>query len=86
MGGAAATPAIGIVHLQGTVDAEVGHRIFILPPGFAPAKQVCFTAPSFVPGTYKVDRICVLEEGSVENAEGEGFEFIGLDGMTFLPG
>ena len=79
--------SFGIVHLQGTVDAEVGQRIFTLPPGFAPAKQVCFAAPAFVAGpTYKVDRICVLAEGSVNAAEGEGYEFIGLDGFTFLPG
>jgi hypothetical protein len=78
--------SLGVVHLQGTVNADVGQRIFSLPPGFHPTKQVCFVAPAFDVLVFAVDRVCVQPAGNIDIEEGEGSEFIGLDGFTFLPG
>ncbi len=77
--------SLGVVHLQGTVDADVGQIIFTVPPGFTTASQVCFVGPAFLGPVFEVDRVCVLQQGNVLIAEGEGPEFIGLDGFT-LPG
>lgn len=78
--------SLGIVHLQGTVSAPTGHALFVLPPGFRPQSLVCWATPAFVGLTYKVNRGCVLEDGTVYNDRGEGTEYISLDGFTFRPG
>jgi hypothetical protein len=78
--------SFGLVHLQGTVNAPTGHLLFTLPPGFRPQSLVCWATPAFVGLTYKVNRGCVSEDGSVYNDRGEGTEYISLDGFTFRPG
>lgn len=78
--------SLGIVHLQGTVSSPTNHALFVLPPGFRPQSQVCWATPAFVGLAYKVNRGCVLEDGTVYNDRGEGTEYISLDGFTFRPG
>jgi len=76
---------LGIIHLQGTVDAETGSNVFRLPDGFRPPRQVCFSVPGFKPGTiFVTNRLCVLAgSGEVRNIDGEGVTFINLDGIEF---
>src|SRR6476646_1421069 len=76
---------LGIVHLQGTVDAGEGLDVFRLPPDFRPPKQVCFSVPGFDSGVnFVTNRLCVLAEtGEVRNSDGEAVSYINLDGIEF---
>jgi len=78
--------SLGIVHLQGTVEAPTtGQPVFTLPPGFRPSALVCWAVPAFVGLAYKVNRACVKQDGRVFNDRGEGTQFLSFDGFTFLP-
>jgi hypothetical protein len=77
---------LGIVHLQGEVDSDVGAVIFLLPPGFRPADQVCSAASAFTPATaFTVNRVCVNPAGNIDNSQGTGTQYISLNALTFRP-
>jgi hypothetical protein len=75
---------LGIVHLQGEVNATAGGGIFILPAGFRPADQVCTSASAFNPSTvFVINRVCVNPVGNVDNSQGTGTQYISLNALTF---
>lgn len=75
---------LGIVHVQGEVDASVTGQIFVLPAGFRPADQICTSASAFnSSATFVVNRVCVNPAGNISNAQGPGTQYISLNAITF---